>query len=368
MGRIIEGLWDCPYCGTKGNRGSVRECPCCGKPRGNDTKFYLPKEKNYLSDEEANKISKEPDWLCSFCDSYNSATTTVCHECGHTRDESDLNYFEKQKKNEEEKEKRERNLNINRNIDDSNIDDKKDDKSDFKKSTSKVRKNKFGFIGAGIAIVLLVLSLVYLFVPKQVDFVLSSIQWTHSQNIEEYRTINESDWSLPSGGRLLFTQQEISGYEEVLDHYETRTREVSEQVLDGYDTVVTGTRDLGNGYFEEITSQVPRYRTEYHTETYEEPVYRSEPIYSTKYYYEIDKWVFDRTITSSGTDKNIQYKEYVLEENERDSTFIDEYEFTGIIEEKEYTISVDKSTWDKYDVGDSIPAKINRLGIVSLVE
>ena len=67
-------------------------------------------------------------------------------------------------------------------------------------------------------------------------------------------------------------------------------------------------------------------------------------------------------------DKNIQYKEYVLEENERDSTFIDEYEFTGIIEEKEYTISVDKSTWDKYDVGDSIPAKINRLGIVSLVE
>ena len=133
MGRIIEGLWDCPYCGTKGNRGSVRECPCCGKPRGNDTKFYLPKEKNYLSDEEANKISKEPDWLCSFCDSYNSATTTVCHECGHTRDESDLNYFEKQKKNEEEKEKRERNLNINRNIDDSNIDDKKDDKSDFKK-------------------------------------------------------------------------------------------------------------------------------------------------------------------------------------------------------------------------------------------
>ena len=63
-----------------------------------------------------------------------------------------------------------------------------------------------------------------------------------------------------------------------------------------------------------------------------------------------------------------KYKEYVLEENERDSTFIDEYEFTGIIEEKEYTISVDKSTWDKYDVGDSIPAKINRLGIVSLVE
>ena len=241
-------------------------------------------------------------------------------------------------------------------------------KSDLKNDTSKVRKNKFGFIGAGIAIVLLILSLVYLFVPKQVDFVLSSIQWTHSQNIEEYRTINESDWSLPSGGRLLFTQQEISGYEEVLDHYETRTREVSEQVLDGYDTVVTGTRDMGNGYFEEITSQVPRYRTEYHTETYEEPVYRSEPIYSTKYYYEIDKWVFDRTITSSGTDKNIQYKEYVLEENERDSTFIDEYEFTGIIEEKEYTISVDKSTWDKYDVGDSIPAKINRLGIVSLVE
>ena len=31
MGKIVVGRWDCSYCGTKGIRGSERECPNCGK-------------------------------------------------------------------------------------------------------------------------------------------------------------------------------------------------------------------------------------------------------------------------------------------------------------------------------------------------
>ena len=68
MGRLIEGLWDCPYCDTKGIRGRERVCPVCSKERGEHTKFYMGNPDDYVVPEaEAKKISKEPDWVCAFC-------------------------------------------------------------------------------------------------------------------------------------------------------------------------------------------------------------------------------------------------------------------------------------------------------------
>lgn len=55
MGKILEGRWDCSYCGTKGILGRHRECPNCGRPRGEDVKFYLPSSKDYVPDEETQK-------------------------------------------------------------------------------------------------------------------------------------------------------------------------------------------------------------------------------------------------------------------------------------------------------------------------
>ena len=78
MGKIVVGRWDCSYCGTKGIRGSERECPNCGRPRGEDVKFYVDDPKDYVPEDEATKISKEPDWMCEFCGSYNSAKLTKC--------------------------------------------------------------------------------------------------------------------------------------------------------------------------------------------------------------------------------------------------------------------------------------------------
>ena len=39
---------------------------------------------------------------------------------------------------------------------------------------------------------------------------------------------------------------------------------------------------------------------------------------------------------------------------------------TGMVEGEEKTIEVSENIWNTYDVGDSVPATINRLGIVSL--
>lgn len=53
MGKIVVGRWDCSYCGTKGIRGSERECPNCGRPRGEDVKFYVDDPKDYVPEDEA---------------------------------------------------------------------------------------------------------------------------------------------------------------------------------------------------------------------------------------------------------------------------------------------------------------------------
>ena len=49
----------------------------------------------------------------------------------------------------------------------------------------------------------------------------------------------------PAAGRLLSEREEIHHYDQVLDHYETRQRDVEEQVQVGTETYVCGQRDLG---------------------------------------------------------------------------------------------------------------------------
>ena len=83
MPNLVMGYWDCPFCGNKGNRGDVSNCPACGRARG-DVQFYV---KDYqegqnlreeelgqfeqLDEEKAQSFSKNPDWYCSFCNSLN---------------------------------------------------------------------------------------------------------------------------------------------------------------------------------------------------------------------------------------------------------------------------------------------------------
>lgn len=90
----IEGLWDCVYCDGKGIKARYSECTSCGKPRGIETVFYLPDdtESAVLSAEEKAKTTDRPDWLCSYCGSYNRSDLKKCHSCGGDRDEAQSDY------------------------------------------------------------------------------------------------------------------------------------------------------------------------------------------------------------------------------------------------------------------------------------
>ena len=47
----VMGYWDCPVCQTKKIKGTLRDCPNCGAPRGKDVKFYMDGEDLRLTEE-----------------------------------------------------------------------------------------------------------------------------------------------------------------------------------------------------------------------------------------------------------------------------------------------------------------------------
>lgn len=365
MGRLIEGFWDCPYCGTTHISGLDQKCPKCGKVRDASTKFYMDGAKRYISGKQEKKKRTGPDWLCTYCNSYNPAYEQKCLNCGHGRDEEDPDYFDVRDKKKEEVEdepspplyspppKREP-INHPR-------------QNNYSKNNLNTNFITGLLLKFGIAAVIIGL-LVFLLMPKHVNLTVESLSWDYSIQIQELLTFDESDWSLPSGGRLQYTNEELYGYEQVLDHYETKTRQVSEQVIDGYDEVVTGHRDLGNGTFEEITTSVPRYRTEYRTETYQEPVYRNEPIYRTKYYYEIDRWTNTRSVDTSGTDKEPYWGEVILGNNEREGFRNKTYTlFATDKDGKNKKYNLTEEEWRTLNVGDKIEANVKNIGNFELV-
>ena len=225
------------------------------------------------------------------------------------------------------------------------------------------------FILGGLAVILLILGGIWLFKPKVETVTVDNVYWERSIEVERYQTVDESDWYLPEGARLHETRSEIYTYKQVLDHYEHKSRQVSKQRLDHYETKVVGHRDLGNGYFEEITEQVPVYETYYETEYYDEPVYRSDPIFKTKYYYEIDKWLHDRNLITSGCDKNPKWADTSkLKSNERPATKKEDYTITYTNKKgKQKTVSLPYSQWNDLMVGDEVTIKVTIFGDAEIV-
>ena len=369
MGRIIEGFWDCKYCDSTGIRGGLRECPNCGRARDENTTFYLDKKKiSYVPQEKAATISRNPDWICQYCNSLNSDNDKTCTSCGSVRTNQNLNYFQnRSKKAEEEKEKLLQNYEY-------------ENESNFNSSNNNtsLKKNHFSLknfffsnltsILISLIVVLGVIGFIYLLIPKTQELTITEMSWQRSIEIQKYQTVEESDWSLPTGARLLYSQEEFSHYEQVLDHYETKTRQVAKERISGYEDYVSGYRDLGNGYYEEIISSRPIYETYYETETYQEPVYRDEPVYQTKYYYEIDQWIYERSVTTSGSDKDPYWGNVTLESDERESFKSEKYYITGLnTKNKETKVSLSFSDWSSLEVGQSVKLKIS-LGYGKIVE
>ncbi len=357
MGKLVMGYWDCPVCGQKEIAGDVMNCPSCGRARG-DVQFYMKNgadnaprkadnraDMEYLSEEKAAEIGKNPDWYCSFCNSLNRDHAAFCSNCGATRESSESNYFDQLKKRKEAEQAEQA-------------------AQTRSQPQAKPQKSKRPLAILAIILVAIIGLVVFMNGNKtQGDLQVTDLAWTRSIPVEQYQQFSESGWTLPEGAEITAQRQEIHHYDQVLDHYEDVEVERSREVLDHYDTEYTY-EDLGNGTFEEVPHDVPVYVTEYYTEIVQEPVYVPVPRYQTKYDYTIWRWVQVRTETASGTEHNAAWPELNLKEDEREgSPRAELYTFT-VKNEKDVrtTYSLAESDWNNINVGNRLNITAKRTG------
>ena len=357
MSKLVMGYWDCPVCGNKEIRGDVTNCPSCGRARG-DVKFYMKnveegssREENdrtdieYLTEEQAKYVSKNPDWYCSFCNSLNSDNAQFCGNCGATREDSEANYFDRLKKKQEE------------------------EAAELAAQPQVSSQPQKGSRKPLVIIAVILLAIVAIFAwmngnKTAGDLQVTALNWIRNINIEENRMFSESGWSLPDGAEQTDARQEIHHYDSVLDHYESVDVQRSRQVVDHYETYYTY-EDNGNGTFTEVSHQRPVYTTEYYTETVQQPVYRQVPRYATKYYYNIWRWTPSRDVTATGTDHNVEWPVPELAENEREGQRTEDYRFTvEHTKEKKSpeTYRLAESDWMNINVGDHLFITAKRSG------
>jgi len=359
MSKLVMGYWDCPFCGSKEIRGDKTNCPSCGRARG-EVQFYMKgytegetREENertdveYLDEEQAKYVSKNPDWYCSFCNSLNSDNAQFCGNCGASREDSESNYFQMlQKKKDREAAE--------------NAAQQQNRPQAAQKQTSSLKP-----LFILLAIVIAIVGIFTWMNGRQTgDYQVTSIGWVRNINIEENRMFSESGWTLPQGAEQTAARQEIHHYDSVLDHYETVEVQRSRQVIDHYETYYTYS-DNGNGTFSEVPHERPVYTTEYYTEQEQRPVYRQVPRYSTKYYYNVWRWVSARDVTASGDDHNAAWPEVTLGENEREGTRSEAYRFTVVNSKKQgetATYRLAESDWMNVSVNDRLSITAKRSG------
>lgn len=362
---MVAGYWDCPYCKTKKNSGAKRECTNCGHPRSDNTKFYMNTSVpiNYVDTKDEDHIRKlGPDWKCKFCNTLNSDTEDVCQSCGHSRDEDADTYFDTEEDIKEEE--------INTTYESKPLYHNKEPTVEPKPAMKLKKKISlplvdidfrkiaiiFGniLVAAGITVLAL-----WLFLPHEEQFMVQDKYWTRTIDIEESRTVRESDWTIPSGGRLAYTREEIHHYDKVVDHYE----KVSVQVVDHYETVVDRYEDKGNGYFEEHTHQEPVYTTSYSISA----VYRDEPVYQLKYYYDIDRWFYSRSVSSSGCNDTPYWPTVTFGIKERERTRTTNCTASGIVNEEESkTYTFEEHDWNRLRKDETITILANRAGFAEI--
>ena len=368
--KVVKGYWDCPYCSSREIDGLVDFCPNCGVHKPKDVKYYLKgnvttnttysksqvPDSDVLSEKELEKagISKEEcdgkhkEWVCDFCGSLNNWADNVCSSCGSQKDESDTLYGGEKKSGEEPAEQQHT----------ASSQDKEQLSVWDKIKSFFVKKRKAAAI---VTVIIAVLSV--MFFPYKKVVTVKSFAWERNISLEEYRTVQESDWNVPEGGRVYDEKTEIKSYVSVVDHYETVWETKTREVFDHNETSTTYS-DNGNGTFTEHTTTTPVYRTETYQESHEEPVYRQDPVYATKYYYDIDKWVdTGNDYPSSGKDHkpywNEDYKPMAdnIRDTDRSETYTVKLD-NGKTQEKSY------SEWKNMKIGDTKEQTTCLVGIV----
>ena len=384
--------WVCHVCGGY-NSSSQVICNDCGNPRTADDGDYF-KSDGRIPPKEANK--SDHGWFCPSCRSMNSHDLFTCASCGATRAPTCESCVTTEEPTCEscvttEKPKCELpELNFNQS---SSIGENmnSDERSHMKWPRITEYIELLGLITGFLKVLffvftigIVIFGIIKLLSPKTEIMIIEQVAWEYSVDIERYQAVEKNSWNLPADARLLRMEDEVHHVKEEVDHYEYKTTIVTDRVFShnetvtevverenvvGIETEVVDRIDLGNGYFEEIIEEfeiveieeevieyeVPIYEIVYEEKKYTEPVYTDVPVMQTKFYYEVDEWVFNRTVKSSGKDKQPYWPNFNLSDKEQVSNKETMYYVTVINSDNTSSqISVDYDCWVELEVGQEV--------------
>jgi hypothetical protein len=305
---IREGKWRCTYCSSV-NRGAELACAGCGATREKDVAFFLEDEAPEVTDEALLKTAHAgADWLCPFCQTSNRPDAARCVQCGAEKGDAP-----------------------SRPVRDVPAAPPRPAAAPRPASASKGRG--CAWVAALVGLLLLGFCAVGLWqsLRKSEETVtVAGFEWARSVKVEALRTLRESAWEneLPAGARVV-----------------SRTRAVhhTEQVQTGTQRVKVGTRDLGNGFFEDV---------------YEErPVYRSREVYAQRLTYDIERWTLARNLEARGGDRRPRWPDVRLARAEREAGR--EQRYTVVLQgQREYRLDLPEERWAGLQAGQRLQAVI----------
>lgn len=355
---IYEGKWRCTFCRTV-CRGRDMNCGGCGARRGADVEFFLDDDAPPVTDEALlSQANDGPDWLCENCGGSNRFSVERCGTCGAARGSS-----------------RARQVTVNYSY-----------PAPGRVAAGAARVTAFaarvprrppnltlvalvvGIGGAGLIALFLLMTLGLANMsgdpaqkalglktapqpsvppkvepapaPRRVELAVERVEWKRSIVIEELRNVVSEDWegSVPQDARILSQRQAVYSYDRVRvgshvvqEHYTERvkvgTRTVTESYTDresdGTEKYKCGTRNRGNGYFEDVYCTRPVYRTVRKTRSKEVDEYQtvqrvrdktvddyeSVPVYRLKVTYSLKRWVNADTRVTQGANLTPRWPE-----------------------------------------------------------
>ncbi|HEY0512228.1 MAG TPA: zinc ribbon domain-containing protein [Thermoanaerobaculia bacterium] len=346
---IREGAWDCPVCGRERNRGPEKFCGGCGSPRGPEVEFYLPEDAPEVTDAEAVKrAGAGPDWICPYCQADNADANAFCSGCGAPRDGAKTRQVTEQRFDAAPQPVAA--------------------PQPLKDGGSRLQEG----LGLGcLGLIALVALVAFLGRAKPTTLTVTGFHWMRTIAVEQLRPVEEQAWEgeVPSGARVLGSSREVHHVDHIQIGSETRTRDITERVQTGSQRVKVGTRNRGNGYFEDIYEDRPTYENRTRQETYQQPVYRDQPVYRQRIRYEIEKWMPDRVAQAEGRAHAAAWPDPQLGSQERGGKRTEAYEILfRTAEGRPITYKVlNEQVWSSFELGRSYKGKVYDSGEVAEV-
>lgn len=338
---IREGAWDCPSCGHKGLPGSRKYCGACGNVRGDDVSFYLPEgSREITEEEELRRATAGPDWKCPYCGGDNPSFNSHCNGCGSSQDGAE----------------------------------KRATKLILEHKAEPVANPTSGWnrvlVGCSLLVLLFFVGCWFLGRTSQEVVAIQSMEWQHTVDVETLGLVTQEGWEgkreVPGDAKVLSRDRQVREYRKIQTGTKSQTRLVSEKVETGTEKIKVGTKDLGNGYFEDVYEERPIYSTRQVEQHYDAPVYREEPVYDIKVRYQVERWQKTNSVTLNGTDNNPIWPTPEVTTKERLGPKHSQYTIVLKGHDTTYTYSPEEeAVFRSFSIGQSVEATVGFGGSVS---